>query len=148
MLKIRQVEPQDIFSVAKIAHESLPEQYSPNLFNTFYETFPKGFLIAQKYQKIVGFLVGIKIDESNAKILMLAISKEYRRQGIGSALINKFLKEMYSNKIKIINLEVRTNNKIAIDFYKKFGFKIDEKIKEFYNFKEDAYIMKRVLNSC
>ena len=147
MLKIRQVQPQDIFSVVKIAHETLPEQYSPNLFNTFFETFPKGFLIAQKYQKIVGFLVGIKIDESIAKILMLAVSKNYTQKGIGSALIKNFIIKMQSSNIKIINLEVRTNNKNAIDFYKKHGFEIKEKIKRFYQYKEDAFIMRRTLNS-
>jgi len=146
MLEICQVEPQDIFSVIKIAHESLPEHYQPIIFNIFYETFPQGFLVAKKYQKIVGFIVGIKIDNKNAKILMLAIKKEYRRQKIATNLIKKLITEMLSNNIKIINLEVRTNNKTAISFYQKHGFKIEEKICGFYKDNEDAYIMKLDLN--
>jgi ribosomal-protein-alanine N-acetyltransferase len=145
VLTIRRVQPQDIFSVIKIAHESLPERYQPNIFNTFYESFPQGFLIALKHHKIVGFLIGVKTHDSIAKILMLSVNENHRKQGIGSALLINFLQEMLLQNIHLVNLEVRTNNKIAITFYKKHGFDIQETITGFYQNVEDAYSMRQVL---
>ncbi len=145
MLTIRRVQPQDIFSVIKIAHESLPERYQPNIFNTFYESFPQGFLIALKHHKIVGFLIGVKTHDSIAKILMLSVNENHRKQGIGSALLINFLQEMLLQNIRLVNLEVRTNNKIAITFYKKHGFDIQETITGFYQNGEDAHSMRQVL---
>ena len=145
MLQIRRVQPEDLFAVIKIAHESLPERYQPTIFNTFYESFPQGFLIALKHHKIVGFLVGIKTHDTIAKILMISVNNNYRKRGIGSALIKKFLQEMLSQNIRLVDLEVRTNNKIALAFYKKHGFDIQETITGFYQKGEDAYSMRQVL---
>ena len=145
MLTIRRIQPQDVFSVIKIAHESLPERYSPTIFNSFYESFPEGFLIAEKHHKIIGFLVGIKTHDTRAKILMLSVNNNHRKQGIGSALLTQFLQEMLLQNIKQVDLEVRTNNKIAITFYKKHEFDIMETMARFYQSGEDAYSMRRVL---
>ena len=145
MLTIRRIQPQDVFSVIKIAHESLPERYSPTIFNSFYESFPQGFLIAEKHHKIIGFLVGIKTHDTTAKILMLSVNNNHRKQGIGSALLTQFLQEMLLQNIKQVDLEVRTNNKIALTFYKKHGFDITETIARFYQNGEDAYSMRRIL---
>ncbi|KYK21680.1 hypothetical protein AYK21_00440 [Thermoplasmatales archaeon SG8-52-2] len=130
-----------MFSVIKLASETLTERYNPSLFNYFYETFPEGFIVAEKNHKIIGFLIGVKMDFELAKILMLAVSKPYRKQKIGSELLTRFLKKINIENIKRIELEVRTNNKTAIEFYQKHGFKIKEKIKEFYQSGETAYTM-------
>lgn len=148
MFEIRHVQPQDIFPVIKIAYESLPERYSPEVFNRFYESFPEGFLVAEKLHKVVGFIVGIKTSNGVARITMLSINKKYRKQGIGSALLTQFLKEMSLQNIRQVELEVRINNDAAIKFYKKHGFDIMETVSSFYQTGEDAYIMKRVLRSC
>ena len=148
MFEIRHVQPQDIFSVIKIAYESLPERYSPEVFNKFYELFSEGFLVAEKLHKIVGFIVGIKTSNGIARITLLSVDKKFRKQGIGSALITQFLKEMYLQNIRQVELEVRINNDAAIKFYKKHGFDVIETVPRFYPTGEDACIMKRVLRSC
>ena len=141
MLLVREFKTVDMFSVIKLASETLTERYNPSLFNYFYETFPEGFIVAEKNHKIIGFLIGVKMDFELAKILMLAVSKPYRKQKIGSELLTRFLKKINIENIKRIELEVRTNNKTAIEFYQKHGFKIKEKIKEFYQSGETAYTM-------
>jgi len=141
VLLVREFKTVDMFSVIKLASETLTERYNPSLFNYFYETFPEGFIVAEKNHKIIGFLIGVKMDFELAKILMLAVSKPYRKQKIGSELLTRFLKKINIENIKRIELEVRTNNKTAIEFYQKHGFKIKEKIKEFYQSGETAYTM-------
>jgi ribosomal-protein-alanine N-acetyltransferase len=130
-----------MFSVIKLASETLTESYNPSLFNYFYETFPEGFIVAEKNHKIIGFIIGVKMNMDVSKILMLAVSKDYRKNNVGSELLNRFIRVLIIENIKTIELEVRTTNKIAQKFYKKHGFKIKDIIKEFYQSREDAYTM-------
>lgn len=145
MLKIRLFKPDDMFPAIKLASKTLTEQYNPSLFNYFYETFPQGFIVAEKAHKIVGFIIGVKTISETAKILMLSVSESHRNQNIGSALLTRFLKEILNENVKHVELEVRTDNEKAIKFYEKHGFKITEKIPKFYQNGEDAYTMKRSL---
>jgi len=142
---IRKFKPTDMFSIIKIASETLPERYSPSLFNYFYETSPDGFIVAEKNRKIVGFIIGVTTNPEEAKILMLGVYKHNRRQKIGTNLLQQFMDEIKKQKIRNIELEVRTDNSSAIKFYEKHGFKIKEKIPNFYQNQEDAFNMKRTL---
>lgn len=134
-----------MFSVIKLASETLTEHYNPSLFNYFYETFPEGFWVAEKLQKIVGFIVGGKTIIDTARILMLAVSEKHRKLGIGSTLLKNFLREMALQNIKHVELEVKTENKQALKFYQKHGFKVEEVISKFYQNGEDAYLMKKTI---
>ena len=131
VLIIRKFEPVDMFSVINIASDTLPERYSPSLFNFFYETYPKGFIVAEKNHKIVGFIMGVQIKLEKGKILMLSVLENYRHQGIGSKLLEEYMKSIPAKKIKTVTLEVRTDNKKAIKFYQRYGFKIKKKLSEF-----------------
>ena len=143
MIKVRLFKPTDMFSVIKLASDTLTERYSPSLFTYFFETFPQGFIIAEKAHKIIGFAIGVKTDSERAKILMLSVSELHRKKNIGSLLLNRFLEEISKENIKHISLEVRTDNEKAIRFYQKHDFKISEKLTEFYQNGEEAYTMRR-----
>lgn len=143
VLQVRIFQPNDMFSVIKLANKSLTEQYSPSLFNYFYETFPQAFIVAEQHHKIIGFIVGVKITQDTARILMLAVSEKYRRQNIGSMLLNKFFEKTLEEHIKQISLEVRVGDEKAIKFYQKHGFKITDEIQKFYQNGEDAYLMRK-----
>ncbi len=145
MYTIRKFQPKDIFSVIKLASETLTEKYHPTLFSYFYETFPKSFLIAELGQKVTGFLVGIITQEKKAKILMISVSEYQQRKNIGSALLKEFEHTILKENIKEIELEVRTRNKKAIRFYQKHDYKIVDKILDYYQNSDNAYIMKKII---
>ena len=134
-----------MFSIIKIASETLTEHYNPSLFNYFYETFPHGLWVAEKLHKIVGFIVVAKTGCETARILMLAISEKNRRQGIGSALLKNVLKEISTINIKHVELEVRKNNTRAIRFYQNHSFQVINVVAKFYQNGEDAYIMRLII---
>ena len=123
MFTIRKFQPTDMFSVIKLASETLPERYNPSLFNFFYETYSQGFIIAETGHKIIGFIVGVKINPKKAKILMLSVLEMYRKKNIGSKLLIEFLKKISLENINYVELEVRIDNVEAIKFYQKHGFK-------------------------
>ena len=136
-----------MFAVIKLASKTLPEQYNPSLFNYFYETFPKGFIVAEFGKKIIGFIVGLPINSKTAKILMLSVSEDHRKKQIGSKLLNQLLMLLKKKKIENIELEVRTINRKAIKFYEKHGFKIIEKLTDFYQNGEAGYMMRKIIIS-
>jgi len=142
---VRIFQPNDMFSVIKLASETLPERYNPSLFNYFYETFPQGFLVAEKFHKIVGFIIGVKTNTDTTRILMLAVAKQHRRYGVGKSILTQFLKEVALQNIKQVELEVRIDNKQAISFYQKNGFNVIDALTKFYQNGEDAYLMKRAI---
>ena len=145
MIKIRCVQANDIFPVIALAYETLPERYHPSIFNQFFESFPEGFLVATNESNVIGFLIGIKTSSNTARILMLSVKKFNQKQGIGSALLQQFLIKMKNYDIIQVELEVRTSNQRALTFYSKHGFKLQEKIRQFYQNGEDAYSMRKDL---
>jgi ribosomal-protein-alanine N-acetyltransferase len=145
VLKIRRVQPNDIFPVITLAYDTLPERYNPIIFNQFYEAFPEGFLVAFEENIIVGFVIGIKTTPNVARILMLTVKATHRKRGIGSALLTQFLKEMINHNVTSVDLEVRISNHEALLFYKKQGFTIQRILPNFYQNGENAYNMRRIL---
>ena len=142
---IRKFQATDMFSIIKIASETLTEQYSPSLFNYFYETFPELFLVAEKHHRTIGFITGIQITNEIARIVMLSILPSYQRQHIGTELLNELLLTLREKNVKQISLEVKTDNKKAISFYKKHDFTIIDTIEKFYQNGENAFMMTRLL---
>lgn len=143
MYIIRKFQPTDMFSIIKLASDTLTEQYNPTIFNYFYETYPNGIIIAEKAHKIIGFIIGVKIKEDYGKIIMLTILEKHRRKKIGSLLLNQLMKEFKKDKIKNVDLEVRKKNKKAIKFYSKHDFEIIDKKTHYYQNGSSAYIMKK-----
>lgn len=74
----------------------------------------------------------------NIDLLSIIVDNNYRSLGIGSNLINYLINE-YN---KPIILEVASTNKIALKLYEKFGFKVINIRKNYYQ-NDDAYVMKR-----
>ncbi len=142
-MAIRNFEYKDLEEVAKIADESLQENYSIDFLLYLWQINPEGFMVAEKNGKVVGFIVSIKEGKEKLRILMLAVDKKFRRKGIGKSLLKELLIK-YPEARKVV-LEVRSDNKEAINFYKKQKFKIKGKIDDFYTDGSTAYLMERVL---
>lgn len=101
-------------------------------------------------------LVGIaNIDQSkrvNSHIggLAISVSKDFRREGVGSRFLDVLIKQVKKNipEIKIITLEVFSNNETAIKLYEKYGFKefgrLPEGIKYKDTFVDSVYMYKKL----
>ena len=114
---------------------------NPNfIVNNMYENYvndnTKCILVADESDAVVGYLYGIikKSDETevnNVAILdALYIDSEYRKKGIGSALIEAFKKWCSNNNIKSIEVSVCSNNTSAKKLYEKQGFETTKETKE------------------
>ncbi|MHB8232616.1 MAG: ribosomal protein S18-alanine N-acetyltransferase [bacterium] len=95
--------------------------------------------------QIIGFFIFYNvIDEMH--ILDITVAKEMQSKGIGALMLDYVLKIYKSLNIKYFFLEVRASNKIAVNLYKKFGFKIFMLRKNYYEDNgEDALCMVKEL---
>lgn len=84
------------------------------------------YLTAWSGKQIIGYLKftgGQYQKNRHSGQLEILVRKEFRRSGVGKKLMTDFLTWAKKNNIKRIELEVWSNNKPAINFYKKFNFK-------------------------
>ena len=142
----------DISEIKKIETESglsnwNSDDYVKEINSKF--SFTKSAVVENK---IVGFIVARLIitnldgQINFSEIYNIAVSKEYRKTGIGFALIEDFINHCKKNNIQEIFLEVRNSNIIARKFYKKMDFKEIAERKNYYTMPlEDAVIMKLIL---
>ena len=70
------------------------------------------------------------------------VKEDYRGKGIGTKLMSYLVSEAIHNKVVNITLEVRVSNTIAINLYKKFGFR-EVAIRKYYYGDEDAILMEK-----
>ncbi|PKL11661.1 MAG: hypothetical protein CVV52_13075 [Spirochaetae bacterium HGW-Spirochaetae-8] len=109
------------------------------------------YLIALAQDEAVGFLsftAGKRQRIRHAGEFSLAIRKDYGGMGIGKAMMHRLIHWAEGAGIHKINLEVRTENKLAVELYQKCGFTIEGLISRtvFYNGGyHDSYAMGLIL---
>ena len=70
---------------------------------------------------------------------------EYRNKGIGTKLLAHLISLAINYRVINITLEVRVSNDVAINLYKKFGFR-EVALRKYYYGDEDGILMeKRVM---
>ena len=141
-LYLRGFSINDLSSVYDLACITLSERYDPNLLTTISNSWPEGFIVVESPWGIKAFLLGVMTSSVHARVLMLAVSSEMRRKGIGTLLMRRFMEECHKKGAKVITLEVRKGNLAAMEFYKRFSFQPIDVIKGYYNDGEDAYQMQ------
>ena len=87
-----------------------------------------------------------RIVEDRLDLASLAIHPDYRRRGIGSALLTYTITHMKKQGINHIELEVRKTNASAIAFWQKLGFVLFGSLPGFYEDGEDALRMRKTVD--
>lgn len=76
-------------------------------------------------------------------LLFIYIKKEYRGNKYSKYLLDESFKELKKIGIKKVFLEADTENHIAFNLYKSYGFKEISIRKNYYNNSHDAIIMEK-----
>ncbi len=114
-----------------LGHEMLNKELSNEL--AYYQVCEINGLFAGYF--------GMWISDITSEILNFFVVEEFRRQNVGSKLLEKAILEIENRKVKYMTLEVRESNLKAISLYKKYGFYISHKRNEYYSDGEDALLM-------
>ncbi len=134
-------------------------------FNTLFTiTYPDDFfekIQNNTFNTIIGSTINFDLfcfavldinnNKKTAEILSFGVIKEYQAKKYGTRLMQKIIEEMKILAIKEITLIVQVTNKIAINLYEKFGFKIVKEEPDYYHILQGdhrkAYIMKKLIIS-
>ena len=104
------------------------------------------FIAAVSGEKVLGY-VGMMYVLDEGYISNVAVLKEFRKQGIADALIDRLVEIALSHGLSFVSLEVRESNAPAISLYSKHGFAPVGRRKNYYVLpKEDAILMTTFLN--
>lgn len=89
----------------------------------------KYFVAMNKQKKVIGTVTAIDHFqafgdlENGSSLWNLAVGVGYRRKGVGKALVKWVMKHFYTKARSFLDLSVIYNNKKAMEFYRRLGFK-------------------------
>jgi ribosomal-protein-alanine N-acetyltransferase len=93
---------------------------------------------------VAGFILTKRADDL-AYIVTLDVLEEYRRQSVGSMLLQAAEEEAASHGCTAIYLETATTNKAAIALWKKHGYRESGTIENYYGRGQHAFEMLKRL---
>jgi ribosomal-protein-alanine N-acetyltransferase len=97
-----------------------------------------------------GFVVGfgiMKYHDDDAHLLLLAVSAERSRQGIGAALVKWLEASALVAGIARVGLEARASNTEARTFYMNLGYRETQSLAGYYSGREACIRMTRDLRA-
>ena len=141
MFKISLMDRLDLEDAYKIELETNPSPWSKDNFFSSFEVGHKS-LVCKYNDVIIGFLI-FSLIKKDSHLLNIAVQKKWQKKGAGKILMDVFIKQSKAMGAKKAFLEVRSKNKIAINFYNKFNFLKDAIRTNYYtgSDKDDAVLM-------
>ena len=137
--------PGDAAAIAGIAAEALPEPWSEAGFAEEI-TLPEArvWLARGSQGGALGYLVAHRVLDE-LQILSLAVASGQRRRGTASALLERALASEAG--LRVVHLEVRSNDAAAQAFYDRVGFRPVGLRRGFYPDGADAVLLARAVSS-
>ena len=135
-------EREHIKEMALLEEICFSENWSENMILEWLASGNK-FFVALENGKFLGH-IGISTVLDEGYIANVAVKPEYRKKGVGTALVERIFSLASDEGLSFVSLEVRESNLPAISLYEKMGFKTEGKRKNFYRSPdEDALIMTK-----
>ena len=147
--KVRLLERADLNRVYEIEKECFvnPWKFSDIEYELSGNPVNK-FLVLEVEGTVVGFN-DFMITFNSATISQIAVTKDFRRKGFGTILLNemeKYFPNEGDDVVENVTLEVRASNEPAIKLYEKHGYEVVVKKPHYYPDGEDAiYMVKRLM---
>ena len=145
MIITRQMKASDLFGVFALMNTNLDGNFSLETIEYFVTMWPEGQFVAEDiFGNLIGALTGTRMSNGRASIALFAVDAKHRHQGVGSRLLDDFRLKCFMQGYTEIQLELRTTNVNALEFYKKHGFRLLENVPDLYGPGEDGLRMVAV----
>ena len=118
---IRAMTAADIPFAADIENKCFAHPWSEHSIESEMNSENSVFLMAFEEDKAIGY-VGLSAVLDEGYMGNLAVVDEYRRKGIGRALMKELLRICKDKDFSFVTLEVRESNLPAINLYLSLGF--------------------------
>ena len=142
---IREMNVNDVPAIAELERVCFSDPWSENSISSELNNPLSYWLVAEDNGVIAGY-VGSQSVLDAADMMNIAVSSDYRRQGIGQALIEGLVAHLQQKNVIALLLEVRVSNIPAIALYEKLGFEqVGRRRGYYHNPREDALILRKEL---
>lgn len=144
---IRQATLTDLDAIVKLENKSFAtDQLSRQNFRHLLKSPTAEIFLAVQQKKLLGnVIVLFRKNSTIARMYSLVVHKAFRKQGIANQLRKKIETSAKKRGCQQMILEVRINNRPAIQFYQKHGYQFFAKYTKFYQDKIDALRMRKAL---
>ena len=143
MAEIVEMNLSHVGEVALLEKECFSVPWSENSIKEELYSDVSHFFVCLSDKTVVGY-AGIHIMSGECYVDNIAVKVSYRRQKIGSLLLEKLIETAKSENGEFISLEVRKSNLPAVALYEKYGFVTVGVRKNFYDLPtEDGLIMTK-----
>lgn len=144
-MRIVKMRREHIAAVAEMERQCFSDPWSEKSVASELDNPLSLWLIAEADGEVAGY-VGSQTVLDSADMMNLAVSQDFRRQGIGERLVNCLTDALKEKGVKTLLLEVRISNEPAKQLYQKLGFEIVGKRPGYYEKpREDALILRKEL---
>ena len=130
-VQIRGYAASDETAVARLWREVFPDSSAWNHPETDIRrkltVQPELFLVATLDTELVGTAMA-GFDGHRGWVYYVAVSPRHRRQGIGRALMREVEERLARLGCPKLNLQVRASNEEVVSFYKKLGYRVEERV--------------------
>lgn len=136
----------DIPEITAIENRIFPEPWEEQAFCDVLFYYSNTFFTLKHEGKIAGFVIAGIEDTSQAvygHVMNLAVVPEHRKIGLGARLMQRVEYEFLVSGAEASQLEVRTSNTAAMNFYKRLGYTQVMIVDGYYNDGEDAVLMMK-----
>ncbi|CAK9293624.1 unnamed protein product [Gordionus sp. m RMFG-2023] len=153
-MNIRNARPDDLINMQNCNLLCLPENYQMKYYLYHILSWPQLSYVAEDEKgKIIGYVLAKMEEDSeddpHGHITSLAVKRPFRRLGLAQKLMDQASFAMVECfKAKYVSLHVRKSNRAALNLYiNSLGFNVIEIEPKYYADGEDAYSMKRNLET-
>lgn len=138
------MEVGDLPSVMEIEARSFPNPWHESTFRGEIQHRPISFplvVVHNTLGRVIGYIIFWLIGDE-AQINNIAIHPDFRRMGMGEAVMRHVIQQLRSSGAVMVTLEVRPSNAGAQVLYRKLGFRMIGIRKGYYtNPSEDAFVL-------
>lgn len=123
---IKPYSPTDLSDFTALHESEFPHTYfsAKQIINRLSDTH-KLLIARTSDQKMQGYVyVEAQPDHQDGSIEYIAVSTDFRKQGIGTKLLRSALNELFQHNIEEISLCVESDNEQAMKLYQAVGFEV------------------------
>lgn len=140
---IRRMTAADVSFAAEIEKKCFVHPWSEQSIESEMSKENSVFLMAFEGENPMGY-VGLDVVFDEGYMGNLAVLSQYRRNGVGRALMNELISECSKLDLAFVTLEVRVSNTPAVNLYKSMGFDEVGRRKNYYKEPlEDALLLTK-----
>ena len=132
-MNIRKMKKSDIKKLVNLEEKAFPVgPYDYNMLRLSYKLSRGMSIVLEDSARIIGYAMGIGIDEIHCDVESIAIDPDYQGMGFGKKMLLSLEEIMRSRGYKSSVLEVREKNSGAIRMYTSAGYIISEFLENYY----------------